>query len=77
MKAKHVIVWRFKDAPKVLRDVSRSGGNEDWLVEVSSAWINEDYAIPDWMYALDYIREPKTYRHPTRKGWAVITGRHE
>lgn len=27
----HIKVWRFEDAPKRLRELSRHGGDEDWL----------------------------------------------
>ncbi len=29
-----IMVWRFKDAPEVLRKLSTSGGHEDWLALV-------------------------------------------
>ncbi len=45
----HVIrVWRFRFAPKHLRDLSRHGGDEDWLALVP-AYMADEY-IP-WLEA--------------------------
>lgn len=37
-----VTVWRFEDAPIVYRDLSTSGGDEDWLAWVPDAF-KDDY----------------------------------
>jgi len=43
-----ILVWRFYDAPKVLRDLSNHGGDEDWLALVPSSFFKEDSYI-GWM----------------------------
>ena len=29
-----ILVWRFEDAPKALRELSNNGGDEDWVALV-------------------------------------------
>jgi hypothetical protein len=38
-----IIVWRFHEAPKAFRDLSRNGGDEDWLALLPG----DD--VPIWM----------------------------
>lgn len=67
-----IFVWRYRDAPKVLRDLS-DYGNEDWLAEVPP---HVDY-IP-WMEGgtFDAGHKPQRIPHPTRDGWVVVIGSH-
>lgn len=38
-----IIIWEFHDAPEELRDLSRAGGDEDWLalvpMSLADKWI--------------------------------------
>lgn len=36
-----IIVWKFDDAPEDLRNLSRNGGDEDWLAVVPAHMANE------------------------------------
>lgn len=70
------IVWRFDDAPAVLREMSQHGGDEDWLVEIPPS--ERDEWVP-WIGdgsgpigCCDISR----HEHPTRPGWAVAIGAH-
>jgi len=38
---KSIRIWRFDDAPKEYRDMSRNGGDEDWVAVVPSNYVNE------------------------------------
>jgi len=40
-----ILVWAFYDAPKELRDLSRHGGDKDWL-----AFVPEGVERPEWIY---------------------------
>ena len=75
-KLKHLIVWRFEDAPAILRNLSTNGGDEDWLVEAPPGWIDHGYGMPFWMEQMDSMGDPKTYPHPKSKGWTVLIWSH-
>ena len=68
------LVWRFSEAPEELRGLSTNGGDEDWLVEVPPGF--DEHGDTYWLMCLDTCREPKEYKHPTRKGWTVVIGAH-
>lgn len=36
-----IVVWRFHDAPRVFRDLSDHGGDEDWLAVVPASMAGE------------------------------------
>lgn len=43
IKSRHILVWKFEDAPDHLKALSRHGGDEDWLalipVGLADEWI--------------------------------------
>ena len=41
MSNKSISIWRFDDAPAILRHLSINGGNEDWVVVVSQEWLDK------------------------------------
>lgn len=68
-------VWWFGDAPEHLRNLSTSGGDEDWLAEVAPE-VAETARF--WMYpgsAFGYC-DVDEFPHPTRPGWVVRIGSH-
>lgn len=69
-----IIVWEFYDAPKELRDLSRSGGDEDWLVEIPPKFTENMYIR--WLDHIDSCYEPEIHDHPTKIGWKVAIGTH-
>ncbi len=56
-------VWMFKDAPRELRALSRSGGEggEDWFVLIPSEYTNKvlEYGLPFWMEGMDASWDPE------------------
>lgn len=71
----HILVWRFRDAPLVLQNLSTNGGDEDWLAEIpphlADEWIG-------WMqggtaFGCCSVDE---YEHPYYAGWTVRIGSH-
>lgn len=68
---KTISVWRFEDAPANFAGLSRSGGDEDWVVFIPLAYGPIDY-IP-WLEHIDTCREPE--RHEV-SGGTVFIGSH-
>ena len=42
---KSIKIWRFDDAPKKYRDMSRSGGDEDWVAIIPPNYVNEYFGF--------------------------------
>ena len=38
---KPIRMWRFDDAPKKYQDMSRNGGDEDWIAIIPPNYVNE------------------------------------
>lgn len=66
-----IIVYKFDDAPEILKKLSLHGGDEDWLFEIPYYLIKEDQdnMLLNWINNLSY--ETSTYPHPTKSGWEV------
>ena len=45
-RVKPIQVWAYSDAPRELRELSRAGGDEDWIAVVSSRY--QDYYV-NWL----------------------------
>jgi hypothetical protein len=71
----HIRVWRFQDAPKELQDLSRNGGDEDWLALVPPK-LTEDYI--GWMESGSAFGcfDVSSYTHPELPGYEVRIGAH-
>lgn len=68
-----ILVWEFDKAPQELKDLSRNGGDEDWVVYVpvgalECAW------IPAWLEEIDTCKEPQ--RIQMECGALVYIGSH-
>lgn len=69
-----ILVWRFHDAPQEFQDLSRHGGDEDWLAVVPASMVG-DY-IP-WLeegrggFGVCDVEE-----HRLADGRAVFIGAH-
>jgi hypothetical protein len=65
-------VWRFRDAPQLLQELSENGGDEDWL-----AVLPHTMGCPSWMESgsFGYCCVDR-YPHPNRKGLDVVIGSH-
>jgi len=75
IKPHHIRVWRFADAPKELKDLSRNGGDEDWLALLPPKFKN------DWIGWMDTgtpfgCCNVDTYEHPELPGFTIRIGSH-
>ncbi len=68
-------VWRFENAPKRFRDLSGHGGDEDWVAEVPSEYVDD--WIP-WMEdGSSFGRcDVSEHDHPSRSDWKIRIGAH-
>lgn len=71
----HIRVWRFEDAPEELKELSKHGGDEDWLALIPPKYANEYIG---WMedggsFGCLYIGE---HEHPELPGYKIRIGAH-
>lgn len=69
--AQPIRIWAFKEAPTVLRELSRHGGDEDWIAEIPPVFGRD---IPSWMSSLGCI--VSEHSHPNKAGWWVRIWAH-
>lgn len=70
-----ILVWDFASAPEHLRNLSTSGGDEDWLAEVPPEFGRDGIS---WMWeggaygccSVDWLD------HPDKPGWFISIGSH-
>ena len=76
-KQKHIIVWKFYDAPEELRKLSDNGGDEDWLAIVPNDMIQGGEA-PWWMMTNPFSvsGDPQIVPHPTDKYCTIVIASH-
>ena len=67
---RRILVWPFRSAPKHYRDLSGSGGDEDWL-----AFVPEDVARPAWTFEGGAFGCCDVYEHAV-SGGTVLIGVH-
>lgn len=70
----HIRIWRFKDAPEELQELSRNGGDEDWLAlippKLADEWIS-------WLECPAFgCCSVDSYTHPELPGFVVRIGSH-
>ena len=72
---KPIEVWKFKDAPEELRNLSDHGGDEDWLAVIPPQ-MNNTYI--SWMeQGTPFgISDVEYYEHPYKEGYQVVIGAH-
>lgn len=49
---KTILVWQWDDAPEAYQELSEHGGDEDWVVFVPQAVLNDwagDWLLPSWI----------------------------
>lgn len=65
-----ILVWRFHEAPAAYQALSRSGGDEDWVV-----WVPLEFCpiYAPWLERIDTCNEPE--RHEVADG-TVFIGSH-
>lgn len=66
-----VIAWRFDEAPEELRDLSRHGGDEDWL-----AVLPPGQTMPAWMAPGSAFGCCDVSEHDLIDGSTVCIGAH-
>jgi hypothetical protein len=49
---KAITMWRFEDAPAILRALSTNGGDEDWLAIVPKSIIKD--GLPSFMHSTSF-----------------------
>jgi len=74
--SKAIRVWEFHAAPKKYQNMSKNGGDEDWVVVVPAAIMPSIDAyewIPNWIMHTDSCLDPQEIRC---KGEIVFIGSH-
>lgn len=68
-------VWRFRDAPEFLRNLSPCYGDEDWLAAVPPNYEGDD--IP-WLEdgSRFGMSSASSHKYPGKEGWTVRIGCH-
>jgi hypothetical protein len=71
----HIRVWRFRDAPQELQDLSCHGGDEDWLALIPPK-LTDDYI--GWMESGSSFGccDVSEHTHPELPGYVVRIGAH-
>jgi len=70
----HIKVWRFQDAPEELKNMSKNGGDEDWVALVPQKF--EDEYIP-WIESNSFGRCcVNEYVYLVYPGYRVFIGCH-
>lgn len=57
-----ILIWPFYQAPEVLRKLSQSGGDEDWLVVFNAENKRALEKYPLWLEVLDSGRKPEEHK---------------
>lgn len=68
-----ILVWEFDKAPQELKDLSRNGGDEDWVVYVPAGALKCGWT-PVWLEDIDTCGEPQ--RIQMECGALVYIGSH-
>jgi len=68
-------VWKFKDAPEELRNLSDHGGDEDWLAVIPPQMTNKYISWMEEGTAFG-ICDVYYYDHPTKEGYEIAIGAH-
>lgn len=89
--ASAITVWRFEDAPAILRLLSNHGGDEDWLAIVPRAlasyapegWPDPEdrdasSPLPGWLWSGSSfgVFRVSVYPHPASAQHVVVIGAH-
>lgn len=76
MKAvNHIRIWRFEDAPEELQELSRRGGDEDWIALVPPKLADEDIPWLDSGTAFGCC-DVSRHVHPELPEYIVYIGSH-
>lgn len=68
-----ILVWRWRDAPLAARELSRLGGEEDWVAIIPPAAVDPD---PVWMREGGPFGVCSVERHTLITGHTVAIGAH-
>jgi hypothetical protein len=73
---KAITMWRFEDAPAVLRALSTNGGDEDWLAIVPKALLT--YGLPAFMESTSFACEDglQKYEYPDLENDIIVISSH-
>lgn len=69
----HVRIWRFKDAPEELKQLSDNGGGEDWLALIPPK-LTDEFIL--WLECPYFGNDVSEYGHPELPGYKVKIGAH-
>lgn len=70
-----VMVYKFKDAPEVLRALSTNGGDEDWVAVIPEELAGEYFGWMEEGSAFGYCCVDE-YDHLYREGFKIRIGSH-
>lgn len=65
-------IWKFDQAPSIYKEMSNSGGDEDWIALIPPALF--EYGLPFWLESMDSMHRPQVYA--IAMGYKVVIASH-